>query len=125
MSVTHSTAAAVAGINAIVVLIDAGTANTQGSIQWTTSGNSTLCSTDLSTISFATATAKSTSLNGVPLTSSAATAGTVAKAYFVDKDRTTVFQCAVGTSGSDINLSGVVLGTSETITLNSLTYSIT
>ena len=125
MSVTHSTAAANAGIDAIVDLIDVGTTVTQGTIQWATSGDATLCATQLQDPAFGTAAAKSSSLLGVPLTSSAATAGTVAKAFFQDQDNTEVFRCAVATSGGDINLSGVVLGTSETITLNSLTYSIT
>ena len=124
MAVTHSTAAANAGIDTIVDLIDAGSTVTQGTIQWATSGNATLCATDLQDPAFGTAAAKTATLLGVPLTSSGATAGTVAKAFFQDKDNTEVFRCAVGTSGSDINLSGVVLGTSETITINSLTYSV-
>lgn len=123
MALTHSTAAGNALVNTVVDLLDVGTGDP--TISWTTSADAELCTTDLDgTAAFGAASSKSAALAGVPLTSTGATAGTVAKAVFKDRDALEVFRCAVGTSGSDINLSGVVLGAAETITISALTYSV-
>lgn len=125
MSLLHTTASGNAAVNAVVDLVDVGGGTAV--ISWTTSADAELCTTNLPNPSFGAAgasVAKQAALLGVPLTSSGASAGTVAKAVFKDRAGTEVFRCAVAVSASDINLSGVVMGAGETITISSLTYSV-
>lgn len=124
MALTHSTAAGNTAVNAVVDLLDVG-GGANATIVWATSADSTLATTQLSTVAFGAATAKAASLLGVPLTSSGGTAGTVAICIWKDKDGTEVFRGTVATSGGDINLGGVVLGAGETIAVSSCTYNVT
>jgi hypothetical protein len=121
MALLHSDAAGNAAVNAVVDLLDVAA---PGNISWTTSGDAALCETTLANPAFGAAATKSATLGGVPLTSTGATAGTVAKAKFRDGNDLLVFTGTVATSGADVNLSGVVLGNGETITISAGTYSV-
>jgi len=52
-----------------------------------------------------------------------ATGGTAAKATVESNGSTEVLLCAVGTSGSDINLSSTTIGAGDTVSVSSLTYT--
>jgi hypothetical protein len=49
---------------------------------------------------------------------------TIAVALFRDRANAEIFRCAVGTSGSDINLSSVVVNDDDTIDVTSLTFTV-
>ena len=51
-----------------------------------------------------------------------ATGGDVTKAVFKTSGSADVVYCAVGTSGSDINLSSVNIGAGDTVSISALTY---
>lgn len=52
-----------------------------------------------------------------------ATGGTVAKAEIQTSAGAACVLCAVGTSGSDINLSSLVIGAGDTVSVSALTYT--
>ena len=123
MSVTHSTAARDAMANAVVDLLDAGTP--PGDLVFLTSGDATVCTIELETTAFgASSSGVATMAQGSGKTSDGATAGTIAKAEFRNAAGTAVIFCAVGTSGSDINIpGGLTLANDDTVTITSLTYT--
>ncbi len=118
MAVTHVTALRTTLATAVRDAIDAGAA---GLLVFRTSGDVEVATLTLSdpcgTVS-----------NGV-LTFSAitsdtsATGGTVAKATLETSAASIQVTCAVGTSGSDINLSSLAVGAGDTVSVSSLTYT--
>lgn len=52
-----------------------------------------------------------------------ATGGTTTKAKIESNLNTEVINCAVGTSGSDINLSSTTIGAGDTVSMSSLVYN--
>jgi len=52
-----------------------------------------------------------------------ATGGTIAKAVIKDSSPASVLSCACGLSGSDINMSSLVIGVGDTVAMTSLTYA--
>ena len=121
-TLTLTTAARNAACNAIVDLVDAG------------AGDSTLVfyaadtTTEVATLTFA-ATAFGAANTGVATadtiaSDTSATGGTTTIAKFLDGDGTEVLQCAVGTSGSDINLSNNVIAAGETVAITALTVTV-
>lgn len=122
MAVTHSTAARNAAADAVVDLLDAGTP--PGDLVFLTAGDVTVCEVALANPAFGASAAGVATLSGVPLTSTGATAGTIAKAEFRNAAGTAVIFCAVSTSGSDINIpGGLTLANGDTVTVTSLTYT--
>lgn len=122
MAVTHSTAARNAMADAVVDLLDAGTP--PGTLKFLTSADAVVCTITFENVAFGAASSGTATLAGTPKTSNAATAGTIAKAEFRNQAGTAVIFCAVGTSGSDINIpGGLTLANNDTVTVTSLTYS--
>lgn len=125
MAVTHPTATQNALVDTAVDRIDTGTTNAAGRLYFLTSGDADINYITCDNPAFGSASSGSASMAGVPKTSTAAAGtATVAKAQFRNRDATAIINCSVSTSGADINLSGVSLGSGDTITINSLTYSI-
>jgi len=122
-AVTHSTAARNAMADAVVDLLDAGTP--PGDLVFLTSGGATVCTITLETTAFGAAAAGvATMAQGSGKTSDGATAGTIAKAEFRNNAGTAVIFCAVGTTGSDINIpGGLALATDDMVVILSLTYT--
>lgn len=126
MAVTLATAARNAACDAIVALLNGGSGDATGDLAFSTSAPATLCVCNTS------ATAFGASSSGVA-TAAAISAGTVsgssnpstvALCLFRNKSNAEIFRCAVGTSGSDINLSSVSVNDGDTITVSALTFTV-
>jgi hypothetical protein len=123
MAVTLTTAARNAACNAVVNLLNAGTpGDAAGDIAFSTSAPATLCVCPLSNPAFGAA-AVGVATAAAITTGVATAAGTCALALFRDRANAEVFRCAVGTAGSDINLSSVTIAINDTIAISSLTYT--
>jgi hypothetical protein len=122
MAVTLTSTARNAAADAVVDLLDTGSGDATGDIAFSTSGPVTLCVCTLSNPAFGSAASGVATANAI--TQGIATAGgTCALALFRNRANTEIFRCAVGTSGSDINLSNVSIAISDTISISALTYT--
>ena len=126
MAVTLTTDARNAACNAIVDWIDAG-AGAGNLILYLANGTTEVATLALNDPAFGNAATGVATLDVDPAVTDAsatgnATAATVA--IFKDSDGTEVLRCAVGTSGSDINLSNNVIAATETVTITSLTVTV-
>ena len=119
-AVTHPTAVRNTLADAVVDLIDAGAG--AGTLQFQTSGDVEVATLTYSDPAFGAAAAGTATANSITSDTNA-TGGTVAKSRSYDSDSTEVFATAVGTSGSDINLSSLSVGSGDTVSMSSLTYS--
>ena len=125
MAVTHSTAARNAATDAVTALIGAsgklkfrlsGTVGSPGTVVATLS----LSATAFGASSSGTATANAISSD----TNATGNASPVATATLETSGGTVVIHCAVGSSGSDINLSnGLTVAAGDTVSCSSLTYT--
>lgn len=118
---TLETAARNAACNAIVDLIDAGAG--AGTLEFETSGDvevATLTFSDPAFGNAATGVATASSITD----DSSATGGTVAQASFYDSDDNKVLEATVSTSGADINLSSLTVGSGDTVSVSSLTVTV-
>lgn len=122
MAVTITIAARNAACDAIVDLIDVGSADANGDLVIMTSSDVEVATLALTNPAFgaaatgvATAAAISDDTN--------ATGGTAAKFKFQDRDNTEVLQGAVATSGSDLNLTSVSIGAGDTVSVSSFTVT--
>jgi hypothetical protein len=123
MAVTLKETTRNVAVNAVLNLLNAGTANSTGDIAFAKSDNTVLCVNNLLNPAFATASFGSAAAS-LPIGQGVVSAaGTIDKALFRDRDNTEIFRCTVGTSGTDIVLSGVVVNVNDTIDITSLTYS--
>ena len=52
-----------------------------------------------------------------------ATGGTISNAKFLNSGSTEMFGCTVSTSGADINMSSLVIGAGDTVSVTALTMS--
>lgn len=123
MAVTLTTAARNAACDAIVDLIDGGSGDATGDIAFSTSVPATLCICNMASTAFGSS-ASGVATAAAIAQGTVATAGTIALALFRNKANTEIFRCAVGTSGSDINLSSVAVSVSDTIDVTSLTFTV-
>jgi hypothetical protein len=122
MAITLTTAARNAACDAIVDLVDVGTTDANGDIVFMTSG-----SVEVATLAL-TAPAFGASSDGVATANTVAndtnaTGGTVALFKIQNKDNTEIFRGAVTVSSGDINLSSLVVGATDTVSMSSLTVT--
>lgn len=119
MSVTHGTATRTALATAVLGEIDAGAG--AGNLVFRTSGDVEVATCPLSVTSGV--------VSGAVLTFNTitddtnATGGTVAKFTVEDDAAADVLLGNVQTSGGDINLSSLVVGAGDTVSVSSLTYT--
>lgn len=120
MAVTHPTAVRNAIADAVVDSIDTGGA---GSLIFQTSGDAEVATLTFSATAFGAA--SSGTATAAAITSDTdATGGTVAKFKIQNGSAADAgFAGAVGTSGSDINLSSLTVGAGDTVSISSLTYT--
>lgn len=123
MSITHSGTIRDALANLVVDAIDVGGA---GELQF----QLTLGGTEVATIPFAAtafgaASSGTATALGVPLSDTNATGNVTPVANFqiFDGAAAMILGGTVAVSGEDINLSSLVIGATDTVTLSSLTYS--
>ncbi len=116
MATTLSTNARNASADGVVDLLDGGT------IQLQTSGNVEVATLTFGTPAFGAASSGVATANSITSDSSA-TGGTVTKAKFYTSGAAQVLECAVGTSGSDINLDSTTISAGVTVAITSLTYT--
>jgi len=119
MAIIHSTTIRNGIANLVVDAIDAGGA---GSLEFQTSGDVEVATLPFGATAFGAASAGTATANAVTSDTSA-TGGTAAKFVVKSGAAATIFSGAVATSGSDINLSSLSIGSGDTVSLSSLTYS--
>ena len=124
MAVTHTTTVRNGIADYVVDLCDAGAG--AGKLVIRATGTVSAPGTEVATLTFSdpafgAAAAGVATANSITDDSSA-TGGTAATATLEDDSATVVAHCAVGTSGSDINLSSVTIGAGDTVSISSLTY---
>jgi hypothetical protein len=129
MAVTLETIARNAACNAIVDLVDVGTA--AGKLQFKTSGGTSVFGNGaVATLTFADPAAFGNAATGVAtaeaITSDTnAAGGTTTKAYFYDGDNAPVLWCSVASpTGGDINLTNNVIAATETVAVTALTVTV-
>jgi hypothetical protein len=119
MSVTHHADTRNAIADAVLAAIDTGAGN--ATLELRTSGDvevATLtCSDPAGTVTGAVLTFSAITDD------SSATGGTAAKFAIISPTPTECVYGSVGTSGEDINLSSVVIGAGDTVSISSLTYT--
>lgn len=119
-AVTHPTGVRNTLADTVVDLIDAGAG--AGTLEIQTSGDVEVATLTFSDPAFGSAAAGTATANAITDDTNA-TGGTAAKFEANDSDSNQVFLGAVSTSGSDINLSSVSIGSGDTVSITSLTYS--
>lgn len=125
MAVTHSTAARNAATDAVTALI-----STSGNLKFRLSGTVGSPGTAVATLALS-ATAFGAASSGVATanaissdTNATGNASPVATATLETSGGTVVIHCAVGASGSDINMSnGLTVANGDTVSCSSLTYT--
>jgi hypothetical protein len=122
MAVTHVAATRNAIADAVVDRLDLGSTDATGDIAFTTAADAVLCINNLANPAFGAAASGVATANAIA-NGTVTVAGTIARAQFRDRNNAEVFRCAVGTSGSDINLSSVAVNINDTISISSLTYT--
>ncbi len=122
MAVTHPTAIRNGIADYVVDRLDLGTGTSAGRLVFQTSGGTAVATLALSNPAFGAASAGVATASTITSDTNAA-GGTVAKAVLRDRDATPIVLCAVGTSGSDINLSSLTVGAGDTVSVSSLTYT--
>lgn len=116
-AVTHGSAIRDTICNAVVDALDA-----SGNLIFRTSGDAEVATCPFSATAFGAASGGTATANAITSDTSA-TGGTVAKWTAETSGATIIFTGAAGTSGSDINLSSLTVGASDTVSVSSLTYS--
>lgn len=117
MATTHPTASIRNGLaDHIVDQLDGGT------LEFQTSGDAEVATCTFGTPAFGAAAAGVATANAITDDTNA-TGGTITHAEWKTSGGTTVVQCDVATSGSDINLSSVAIGAGDTVSITSLTYT--
>ena len=123
MSISHGATTRAAMCEAAVRPIDAGASF--GKLKFLSATNTLICTITLPKPAFGSASGASQLLLGVPLTGAIIATDTIAKFYLTDSNdlTATTIQGTVGTSGADINLSEVSVGTGSSIQIDSLSYT--
>jgi len=124
MAITHGLATRIAVSNAVVDRLDLGTGTSAGRLVFQTSANAAVATLPLSNPAFGDANGSTAVATANSITSDTnAAGGTTTKFELRDRDANAIILGSVGTSGSDINLSSVIIGAGDTVTVSSLTYT--
>lgn len=124
MTISHGSGTRTALCNTAVDRLDLGGGGAGlGKLKFLTALDVVLCTVTLQNPAFGAASGPTATLLGVPLQSSAATAGTCTKFQLTDSGDGVVIAGTVGTSGQDINLSSVTFATNDIVQIDALTYT--
>jgi len=125
MGITLPNASRSAMADALVDLVDGGTTNTTGELILYTSGD-----VAVATLAWTATPAFGAAVNGVATMNAInddtnAAGGDLTGGYhaFEDRDNTEVWRGNVGTSASDLNLSSLVIGATDTVSVSSYTVT--
>jgi hypothetical protein len=125
MSLTVPTASRNAMCNALVDLLDIGSGQASGDLQFHTAAFATLLATLLfSNPAFGNAATGVATANAITADSSADASGTAAVWRARDRDAATVLEGTAGTSGADINFNTVTWTAGDNISVSSLTITV-
>jgi len=122
MAITHGSATRDAVCNAVVDRLDLGSGTSAGRLVFLTAASAAVATLALSNPAFGNASAGVATANAITSDTNAA-GGTTTKFELRDRDAAAVILGSVGTSGSDINLSSVIIGAGDTVSVSSLTYT--
>lgn len=124
MAITHGLATRVAVSNLIVDRLDLGSGTSAGRLVFLTAAAAVVATLPLSNPAFGDANGSTAVATANSITSDTnAAGGTTTNFQLRDRDGNAVINGSVGTSGSDINLSSVIIGAGDTVTVSSLTYT--
>lgn len=123
MSVTHSTPARNASANAVLALLNGGSANSAGIARFRTGANAIVAGLALSNPAFANASSGAAVSNAITA-DTAAPGGVINKLTLEDRDRTVVITASDirTTSGGDLQGNNLTVGAGDTVQILSLTY---
>jgi hypothetical protein len=119
---THGSATRDAVCNAVVDRLDLGSGTSAGRLVFQTSGGTAVATLALSNPAFGNASSGVATAGSITSDTNAA-GGTTTKFELRDRDAAAVILGSVGTSASDINLSSVIIGAGDTVSVSSLTYT--
>lgn len=124
MAITHSTAARNALADQIDTLLNSGTTDSAGDLV-IQDGTTDLVVITMQDPSFGSASTGTITLQGTPLSGTAAATGTADSFELRDKDNTAVVSGSVTGSGGggDIELDNTAINSGQTVEITSLTYS--
>lgn len=125
MSLTYSTAAKNAALDAAVDLVDIGTTNPNGRLVVMTSTDTTIAELDLADPAYGAAAAGTKTLLSVPISDTAVIDGVAALFKVVDKDENEIFRGTISIvgGGGDAEIDDPNVVTGDTIRLNSHTIT--
>ena len=122
MAITHTTALRNTLADAVDTACNSGSTDASADLVIMTSGDVEVATCIMSNPAFgAAATGVITAASITDDTN--ATGGTAALFKIQDRDNTEVFRGAVGTSGSDLNLSSLSIASGDTVSITSFTYT--
>lgn len=124
MATTHTTAVRNEIADQVVDGLDLGSTDAQGDLVFETSGDVEVATLALSNPAFGASASGIATANSVSSDTNA-TGGTIAKYKMQDRNNTERFAGSVTSTGGggDIELSSVVIGASDTVSLSSFTYT--
>jgi len=93
-------------------------------LKFETSGDAEVATINLQNPAFGAASAGVITLAGVTLSDTSATGGTVAQATIEDRDGTPQLEMTVGTSGTEIIITSVVIAATEQVDITALTLAV-
>ncbi len=125
MTTTLSTAGRNAACNAIVGLVDGGTTDANGDLVMKTSGDAEVATLAMSNPAFGAAVTGVATANAISDDTSA-TGGDLTGGYFIlqDRDNTEVIRGGVATSGAELNLTSLIIGAGDTVSVSSMTVTV-
>jgi len=116
------TAARNAACNAVVDLLDAGATNANAQMIFRTAGDAEVATLNMANPAFGNAATGVCTASAIASDTNA-TGGTTAKATLEDRDNNEVLELSVAASGAEVNVSSVIIGASDTVSVSSLTVS--
>lgn len=119
-AITHSTAIRNSIADLVVDALDGGTG--AGYLEFQASGGTEVATCPFSATAFGAASSGTATANTITSDTNA-TGGTIAQFDANDGDDVTIFAGSVGTGGEDINMPSVVIAATETVAVDSLTYT--